>query len=45
VLELAVTGGCEFIVTHNKRDFRNVARFGIRVLTPKEFIEEIGELS
>jgi predicted nucleic acid-binding protein len=45
VLELAVTAGCEFIVPYNKRHFRNVARFGIRVLTPREFLEEIGELS
>jgi predicted nucleic acid-binding protein len=44
VLELAVTAGCAFIVTYNKRDFRNVTRFGIRVLTPKEFLEAIGEL-
>ena len=45
VLELAVTAGCEFIVTYNKRDFQNVAQFGIRALTPREFLEEIGELS
>jgi predicted nucleic acid-binding protein len=45
VLELAVTAGCEFIVTYNKRDFQNVAQFGIRALTPRDFLEEIGELS
>src|SRR2546421_12590205 len=32
VLELAVTAGCELIVTYNKRDFQNVGQFGIRVL-------------
>lgn len=45
VMELAVTADCDFIVTYNKRDFRGVKRFGLRVVTPKEFLEEIGELS
>jgi len=44
VLELAVTANCDFIVTYNKKDFREVERFGLRVVTPKEFLEEIGEL-
>ena len=44
VLELAVTANCDFIVTYNKKDFRGVERFGLRVVTPKEFLEEIGEL-
>lgn len=45
VLELAVTAGCEFIVTFNKGDFRDIERFGLRVVTPKEFLREIGALS
>ena len=44
VLELAVTANCDFIVTYNKRDFKGVARFGVRVVTPQEFLQEIGEL-
>ena len=44
VLEVAVAGGCEAIVTFNKRDFGGAARFGIRVLSPHEFLVEIGEL-
>jgi len=44
VLELAVTASCDFIVTYNKRDFQGAERFGLRVVTPKEFLEEIGEL-
>ena len=42
VLEVAVAGGCEAIVTFNKRDFGGAERFGIRVLSPREF--QIGEL-
>jgi len=41
VLELAVTAGCDFIVTYNKDDFRGIEVFGLRVLTPKEFLQEI----
>lgn len=45
VLELAVAADCQVIVTYNVRDFRGAERFGIRVLTPQEFLREIGELS
>ena len=46
VLELAVTSQCDMIITYNKKDFRNVEQyFGIRVLTPKELLLEIGEVS
>jgi predicted nucleic acid-binding protein len=44
VLELAVKGRCEIIVTFNERDFAGVEEFGIRVLTPAAFLREIGEL-
>lgn len=45
VLELAVVGGCSVIITFNRRDFRGAGLFGIRVLTPKEFLQGIGELT
>jgi predicted nucleic acid-binding protein len=42
VLEVAVGGGAEFIVSHNLRDFRGVQeRFGIRVITPGQFLLEL----
>ena len=44
ILELAVSAGCEYIVTYNKRDFRGVEMFGIEVVTAKEFLEKIGAL-
>lgn len=44
VLELAVSGDCSFIVTHNVSDFEGAERFGIEVVTPKEFLEKIGAL-
>jgi predicted nucleic acid-binding protein len=44
VLELAVTAKCEFIVTYNIQDFEGAERFGVEVVTPREFLEKIGEL-
>ena len=44
VLELAVAARCDFIVTHNIRDFKGCERFGIRAATPKDFLIMIGEV-
>jgi putative PIN family toxin of toxin-antitoxin system len=44
VLELAVAGNCEVIITYNGRDFAGTERFGIRILTPGQFLRRIGEL-
>lgn len=42
VLEAAMNGGADMIVTHNQRDFRAVPRsFKVRVLNPAEAIKEI----
>ncbi len=41
LLELAVAGQADAIVTHNVRHFAGVERFGIRVLTPREFLRTI----
>lgn len=44
VLELAVAAKCAYIVTHNIRDFRGSEKFGIQAITPKEFLQIIGEV-
>lgn len=44
VLELAVAAESKIIVTYNTDDFRGSEEFGIRVLTPRQFLQEIGEL-
>ena len=43
VLEAAVAGGCDGIVTYNQRDFAGADRFGVRVMPPIELLSEIGE--
>ena len=44
VLELAVEAEVEYIVTHNLKDFHGVEYFGIKAITPKEFLRKIGEI-
>jgi len=36
---LAVAADCDFIVTYNQKDFRGVERFGLQIITPKEFLK------
>jgi putative PIN family toxin of toxin-antitoxin system len=45
ILEVAVAGGCDAIITYNKRHFKNVEKFGLRILDPREFLAEIGVIS
>ena len=45
VLELAVASRCDYIVSFNKKDFKGVEEFGLEVVTPKEFLQQIGEIS
>ena len=42
VLEVAVHGHCDRIVTFNKRDFVGSERFGVKIDTPSEFLRSIG---
>lgn len=44
VLELAVESGSKIIISFNKIDFKEADKFGIRILTPKEFLKIIGDL-
>ena len=38
LLELAVRCRCNYLVTFNQRDFLAARMFGIRVVTPREFL-------
>ncbi|QQS36116.1 MAG: putative toxin-antitoxin system toxin component, PIN family [Ignavibacteriales bacterium] len=42
-LELAVEAGCDFIITFNKKDFKGIEKFGLKILSPKELLKLIGE--
>ncbi len=44
LLELAVKSS-SIIITLNSKDFEPASEFGIEVMTPKEFLQDIGEVS
>jgi putative PIN family toxin of toxin-antitoxin system len=44
VLELAIASSSKYILTYNLNDFAGVEKFGIQVITPKEFLQKIGEI-
>lgn len=44
LIDLAVESQSDFIITYNQRDLQPAERFGIRVLSPKQFLQEIGEI-
>jgi putative PIN family toxin of toxin-antitoxin system len=43
LLELAVTANCEYIITYNLNDFKGAEKFGVMSISPKEFLQMIGE--
>lgn len=43
LLEVAVAGRANALVTHNVRQFSEAARFGIPAMTPREFLKRIEE--
>jgi predicted nucleic acid-binding protein len=44
VAEVAVAAEADTVVTHNVRDFVGMEKFGVRVMTPGGFLQEIGKL-
>ena len=38
IVECAVAAGCEYIVTHNVKDFRRVEELKVQVITPAELL-------
>lgn len=45
VLELAVAAECDVIITFNSKDFAGIEIFGVRAITPTEFLHQLGETS
>ena len=38
IVECAVSSGCEYIVTHNAKDFRRVEELNVQVITPADLL-------
>lgn len=43
VAELAINAQVDAIITYNIKDFHGLEKFGVKILTPSEFLIEIGE--
>ena len=41
ILEVAVASSSDAIITYNKRDFRGIDKFGLKLLDPKKLLTEI----
>ncbi len=44
ILELAVSAGAGYIVTHNLRNFAGVDRFGIQAVTPAQMLLKLRDI-
>jgi putative PIN family toxin of toxin-antitoxin system len=44
ILELAIESHSDYIISYNKADFEGIEIFGIKVITPKELLEILGEI-
>jgi len=44
LVDLAVESQADFIITFNKKDLREAEKFGILLLSPKEFLQKVGEI-
>ncbi|MGG6270611.1 putative toxin-antitoxin system toxin component, PIN family [Leptolyngbya sp. AN03gr2] len=44
LIDLAIKSQAHFIITYNQRDLQQAAQFGIQLLTPKAFLQLVGEL-
>lgn len=44
ILEAAIAGGCDYVVSFNERHLRAAREFGIEVLRPADLLKLIGEI-
>ncbi len=44
LVDLAFKAQADFIITYNQKDLQAVEKFGIQVVTPKQFLQIVGEI-
>lgn len=41
IAEVAIAAGCDAVVTHNRADFEELAKLGVRIMSPAKLLTEI----
>lgn len=44
LIDLAVEARADFIITYNQKDLQAAKTFGINIVTPNEFLQQVGEI-
>lgn len=44
LVDLAVESQADYIITYNQKDLQPANKFGIKVVTPKQFLQEVVEI-
>lgn len=44
LVDLAVESQADYIITYNQKDLQPAEKFGIKVVTPKQFLQAMGEI-
>ena len=45
LIDLALKCQAQFIISYNDKDLRPIEKFGVSILTPKEFLQLLGEIN
>ena len=44
LIDLAIEAQADFIISYNRRDLKPAEKLGIMIVTPKEFLQKMGEI-
>jgi putative PIN family toxin of toxin-antitoxin system len=45
LLELAISANASYIITYNISDFKEANKFNVEIITPKDYLKILGEIS
>ncbi len=45
VFELAIRASVDYLITFNSKDFPNAEKFGVKLVTPRDFLTIVGEIT
>jgi predicted nucleic acid-binding protein len=45
LIDLAFKCQAKFIISYNEKDLKPIEKFGVAILTPKEFLQLLGEIN